>query len=187
MSLQIDRMALVRTIRPWDGVLYRDHTQDMEAIEANFRLNFDNVDSVYVPVTNDDSAGRMAFYLAKVMKERGINTLTPDNPAFNELEDVIDHTRVLPELAPQAIPLMLQLANRAMNQSESLSSMFKNTFARKRKVGNKALLVVTSEPFIVGTLRHQQAVRGVPHQEQTKLVQPGELVPVDIEAFTSPS
>lgn len=171
-SEHITEMALVRTIRPWEHASTAEHKDELEAIGTSLQLGLsDEVGTLYVPVTRDENIGRVAYYLAQSLNKNGLHTITPDSSKAQEFGDLILSTRTDASAARHAIPEMVELAN-------SLAQLHLS-----RKVGAGALIVVTSEPFILGALRHQEEAHAIPPHARTFRVESGEVVPVDLTVF----
>lgn len=175
-SEHIDSMALVRTIRPWRHGSSEENSDTLRRIGTNIRLGLEDeeIHNLLVPISSDETAGRMAYYLAKSLNESGLHALPLNVVDTPELIELIEDNRLQP--APAAVPKMIRHANEyaAMNNARE---------SQARSVGRNALIIVTSEPFILSVANHQEEVNGVPLRDQTYSIEEGGVLPVDLKAF----
>lgn len=175
-SEHIDNMALVRTIRPWRHGSSEENAEKLRSIGTNIRLGLEDeeINNLLVPITGDETVGRMAFYLAESLNESGIHALKLNVLDTPGLVDLIEDTQL--QHAPDAVPKMIQYANEYTDLKYARD-------AQARSIGRNALIIVTSEPFMLSVANHQEQVNGVPLPDQTYSIEQGGVLSVDLKAF----
>ena len=171
----IDKMALVRTVRPFELTTQNGSAELLKRIETTIHLGFEDkkIDSLTLPLSSDESLGKTAFYLARQLTEGGLNVYTPDEHEAPELHEVILENRLNFDNAHTSLPAMLRTA-----EDYNLLST-----AKGRTLGRSALIVVTSEPFMLSVASHQERQLGIPIADQTNDIPQGGVLPVNIELF----
>lgn len=161
-------IALVRTLTPidWDRP-DRETTLDKvarmgEAVTE--MLNGDDDSPTYViPVVNDEKIGRTAYYLKRALDEQGQTTHdVSGRELVNEIME--SRTNVNASTVRASLARVCELAG-------SLAGWDDNT----------RLVLVTSEPFIVGARGIERGAAGLP--DDRELIQPGEVVGVHSATF----
>lgn len=164
----IPDVALVRTLTPldWDRP---DRETTLERVarmgEAVTQLLADKNEylTYVIPVANDEKIGRTAYYLNRALVDQGKNTA---DVSSRELANEILQSRTDSDerAVKTSLARICQLASRLADWDES-----------------KRLVLVTSEPFMIGARGIDRSAAGV--SDFRELIEPGEVVGVHSSSF----
>lgn len=174
----LESIALIRGLRSWEYKKAADHEEEIDKIGSDLMLGFGlaDIDTVVVPMLEDENLGRTAYYLHRSLADKGIRATLMGIDDAPELIDTIEQTRVNNFSVRTTIPYMSGLVAEYAQQDVS-------TIGDRRLVGRLGLAVVTSEPFMVGAARAQENAHGVPLRHATQRIEPGEVLHVDLDTY----
>jgi DNA-binding NtrC family response regulator len=178
----INKMALVRTLRPFsrEPISRDDYAEEFDRMTQAIQAIAAEADTVYIPVSSDVYLGGTAVGLAESLNENGTPTvmMSPWSTARG-LDKIIQDTRTDLVAAPTTIPRIVEYADTVIDSSRT-------QFERELKVeklGHGALVVVTSEPFMIGVAEHQDRFNKALDPEQLTHYRQGGVAEVDLDTF----